>query len=87
MKFGDTYALKCTHLRNEHTLAGARPAIAALSLTRYEIICSPAIAAVPLKRHEIWGTYALRYTHLRAEHTLAGASPAIAAPSSPRTNV
>ncbi len=31
------HALTCTHLSVEHTLAGARLAIAALPLTRYEI--------------------------------------------------
>jgi hypothetical protein len=65
------YAMKCTHLNVEYTLAGASAAIAALSLTRFEI----------------GGAYVLKYTHLGIEHTLVGASTAVAAPSLTRYEI
>ena len=54
---------ECTHPSVEHTLAGASPAIVALSLTCCENrdLCDS------------------KCTHLSVEHTLAGASPAIVA--------
>jgi len=53
----------CAHPSVEHTLAGASPAIVALSLMRYE-------------NREMC---AVECTHLSVEHTLTGASPAIVA--------
>ena len=56
-------AVECTHQSVEHTLAGARPTVVALSLTCCENrdVC------------------AMNCTHLSVEHTLAGASPATVA--------
>ena len=51
--------LTCTHLSVEHTLAGASPAVVALSLT-----CCENRDVCDLKR-----------THLSVEHTLAGGKP------------